>query len=270
MRACLPHFSGLVLAAYALMGADQLPVQSALPPQRIVSTSLCGDSYVLALAQENQITALSWQSKDSVATTLTSLGTRPQAWDDVERLLALRPDLVVFGAGEGARAKPFLDKAGISYVSISWGEDFGAVHSNIDTLARALHIQTPIQAIPKTSAHPKKPTILYLSSAGGTAGPGTFIDAVIKAAGGTNIITQTGWFTPDLESLSQLRPDLIITSFVDDGYASINAPTLRHTMLRAKIKAVPHINVPGKYWPCAGPGLYRATGLVANAVRKLP
>ncbi|HFB55362.1 MAG TPA: hypothetical protein ENJ46_05505 [Hellea balneolensis] len=269
MRAYLPHFSATLIAASLLMGHDQLPLQQP-PPRRIVSTSLCGDSYVLALAQEPQIAALSWQSNDSVATTPTSLSTLPQAWDDVERLLALHPDLVVFGAGEGTRAKPFLDKAGIAYITIRWGENFIAVQDNMGTLAQALHVQTPPQATAKTPQRADTPKILYLSSAGGTAGPGTFIDAVIKAAGGTNIITQAGWFTPDLEALSQLSPDLIITSFLEDGYDSVNAPTLRHSMLRTKIKATPHMNIAGKYWPCAGPGLYRATELMADAIRDLP
>ena len=256
----------LIFSALALMGAD------GAVPKRVASTSLCGDSYVMSMASPNDILALSWQSGDALSAAPKSMRSKPKAWDDAERLLYLKPDLVVFGAGEGEIAKPLLDKAGIAHMNIAWGEDFTTVISNGRTLGHALGIvgKTPPYISPKTEKPSlPKPTLLYLSSSGATAGPGTYIDAAIQFAGGTNIITKTGWHTPDPETLVALKPDLIITSFFNDSYASINEAGLRNTVLQNKIHATPSVNVPGKLWPCAGPELYEASNLIAKAIAEL-
>lgn len=252
----------LIFSTLAFMGAKEAT------PKRVVSTSLCGDSYVLSMVAQEDILALSWQSDDDLSAAPTSMRDKPKAWDDPERLLALKPDLVVFGAGEGRISKPILDKAGIAYVNIKWGEDFTSVLSNESRLAKVTHIETqkrePVQRLPRHS-----PTVLYLSSSGATAGQGTYIDEAIRTAGGTNIISRPGWHTPDPESLVALKPDLIITSFFKDGYASVNEASLRNKVLQDKIKSTPHINIPGKLWPCAGPGLYQAVDLIADAIAEL-
>ncbi|MCF6220073.1 MAG: hypothetical protein L3J65_03085 [Robiginitomaculum sp.] len=235
---------------------------------RVVSTSLCGDSYVLSLVGEADIAALSWQSGDALSTAPARFKNKSKARDDVETLLALNPTLVVFGPGEGAAAKPLLDKRGIKYVNLAWGEDFERVQNNMVLLAGAVRKdnveENVIQSPPREQA-----SVLYLSASGGTAGPGTYVDAAIRAAGGTNIITTQGWHTPSIESLVALNPDLIVTSFFKDGYASVNQAGLRNKVLQDKIKTIPQVNVPGKLWPCAGPGLYAATDIIAKAIKDL-
>ncbi len=253
----------LIFSALLFMGADD---QDRL---RIVSTSLCGDSYVLSMGGEQNILALSWQSGDNMSPAPQTMRKNPKAWDDIERLLALSPTLVVFGAGEGGQAKPLLDKAGIAHISIDWGEDFPSITKNFAALAKALGKQAPTFKTPALSKRASRPALLYLSASGGTAGPGTYVDAAITAAGGVNIITTPGWHTPDPETLATLKPDLIVLSFFKDGYASINEAGLRHKTLQAKINATPHVHVPGKLWPCAGPGLYEATAIIAGAIAEL-
>jgi len=264
MRAFLLIFSAVVLAG---CGAAE-PASTA--QTRIVSTSLCGDSYLLSLAPHGDIAALSWQSADALSGAPTSMRSRPKAWDDPERLLALRPTLVIFGPGEGTRAGPLLDKAGIKHVSLVWGEDFKAVFTNRDIIGKAANIKTPQIGVSARLARTRAPRVLYLSSSGGTAGTGTFVDAAITRAGGTNIITKSGWHTPSLEMLSQLNPDLIVTSFFNDGYASVNEAGLRSKALQNMLNTTPHVNVPGKLWPCAGPGLYEATDIIYEALREVP
>ncbi|MBL4869713.1 MAG: ABC transporter substrate-binding protein, partial [Robiginitomaculum sp.] len=203
----------LIFSALAFMGTNEAT------PKRVVSTSLCGDSYVLWLVPETNIAALSWQADDHVSNAPQNMRGLSKAWDDIERLLTLKPDLVVFGAGEGRIAKPLLDKAGISYVNMNWGEDFATIDKNRKALAQAAHLQPlkieTVQRLPRGT-----PKVLYLSSSGATAGPNTYVDEVISAAGGINIITKTGWHTPDPENLVTLKPDLIVTSFFKDSYAS--------------------------------------------------
>ena len=253
----------LIFSALLLMGADA-PTQ-----HRIVSTSLCGDAYVLEKTPHNQIAALSWQSDDALSLAPLELRGRPKASDNIERLLALAPTLVVFGPGEGSKAMPILQKAGIATVSLDWGESLDAVNANRQKLAGETghaisneNLSTPIFVNP--------PQILYLSRAGGTAGPGTFINAAIEAAGGLNIVKTQGWHTPDPETLATLEPDLIITSFFDQGYESINAMGARHKLVQDKFRTTPRVDVPGALWPCAGPGLTTATRIISQAINELP
>ena len=260
----------LLIFSFFLIGGCGAAEPASAPQTRIVSTSLCGDSYVLSMVPHGDIAALSWQADDALSGAPASLRERPKAWDDPERLLALNPNLVVFGPGEGTMAKPFLTKAGIEYVSLKWGEGFKAVFTNRDIIGAAADIQTPQIGVSVRLGHTRAPLVLYLSSSGGTAGPGTFVDAAITRAGGENIITKSGWHTPDPETLIGLNPDLIVTSFFNDSYASTNESGLRSTALQNMITTTPHVNVPGKLWPCAGPGLYDAADIIYEALREVP
>ena len=253
----------LIFSTFLLMCTDSV----ARP--RLVSTSLCSDAYILSTVRGKDITALSWQANDQLSNASQNLRGKPKAWDNIERLLALDPTLVVFGPGEGEAAKPLLDKAGIKYLGLVWGEDFASIDANLKLLAEAMGVLPDLTPKPKAPSG-RKVKILYLSASGGTAGPDTYVDAVIEQAGGTNIITTPGWHTPDIETLVGLEPDLIVTSFFKDGYASVNTAGLNNKVLQNKLKATPHINVPGKLWPCAGPGLYAATDIIANAIKELP
>lgn len=263
MRALVLIFS-LCLAS---CGAE---IREDTAQMRVVSTSLCGDSYVLDGVPHDGITALSWQSGDDISAAPRSFKDKPKAYDDVENLLALNPTLVVFGPGEGTAAKPILDRSGVKYVSLAWGESFLGVSVNMNIIAEALQFDPiTIDAIQHLPNGQLRPTVLYLSASGGTAGPKTYVDAAITAAGGKNIVTIQGWHTPSIESLVALNPDLIVTSFFKDGYASVNEAGLRNKVLQDKLKSIPRINVPGKLWPCAGPGLYEATDILKHAVEEL-
>ena len=240
-------------------------------PDRIASTSLCGDAYLLALAPE-KVAALSWQSRDALSRAPEDMPALPQAWDNTERLLSLSADFILFGSGEGKTAQKYLAKTDKRSVNLSWGEDFENVFTNLTNIGEA--IGEPKQAkrkidsikirLSKLADDPnlEKPKILYLSRSGGSAGPGTLVDAAITAAGGQNIMSKSGWFTPDPEYLISLQPDLIITSYFDDGYESVNAVPLRNKTVREFINRHERLDIPGHIWPCAGPHLVEAAEMI--------
>jgi len=122
----------------------------------------------------------------------------------------------------------------------------------------------------RNSQRSRKPKILYLARSGGSAGPGTFVDAAITAAGGVNIAPTSGWFTPDPEEIIALKPDLIITSYFKDGYESVQAVALRNKVISQHLKTFPSVEIDGKLWPCAGPDLIEAAELIADAIDELP
>ena len=252
-----------VLALATLLGLVACTSdQTALPENAIVSTTLCADGYVHSLPEvEPRLAALSWQSRSNLSQTPDHLRSLPQTSDDRERLMKWQDAIQITST------------PGPGQIDLSWGEDFETVWRNFAKLADALGLDDPsgvFKARLRDVEKPAKaPRILYLDRSGATAGPGTFVNAVIEAAGGLNIIENPGWQSPDTETLIRLEPDIILTSFMDSNYVGVNDRSSRHAALAAKISALPVIHVPGRLWPCAGPGLVEATERLSQDMLKL-
>ena len=247
---------------------------SAAESPTIASTSLCGDSYLLALAPDH-ISALSWQSRSPLSRASEAQRALPQIWDDPEVLLSTDADIILFGAGEGK----FSDKLGKKAVTLKWGEDFETLKLNADAIHDIIALPTDVRTDwadrvktlkNRSNARNSKPKILYLSRSGGSAGTGTFVDSAIKAAGGENAALMSGWFTPDPEDIIAYEPDLIITSFFKNGYESVQSTAFRNKVVQRFIAKYPSVEIDGSLWPCAGPGLIEAAELISEAIDKLP
>jgi len=248
--------AGLYSLAYALVSTSAL----AADKPTIASTSLCGDAYLLATSADDQIAALSWQSRSSLSLANDSQRALPQTSANAEVLIKLAPDIVLFGPGEGYKIEPILKAAEIEIIRLDWTETFEGV---VDNLGKLGEVYVPPGYRPPSR---KTPKILYLSRSGGSAGTYTFINAVITHAGGRNIWEQSGWFTPDPETLATLKPDLIVTSYFIDGYESAQAKSLTNGVHQRLLETVPTVDIPGKYWPCANPQLFKVSELIREGI----
>ena len=230
-----------------------------------MSTTLCSDSYLLSLPELSaQYGAFSWQANSSLSL-LDDKTAYPQVNPNLETLAAYRGSKIITGPDPTPIAN--------SDIHLKWGEDFDTVWQNLAELSQALDIEDPsprfksrLNAL-QTPDNP--PLILYLNRAGGTAGPNTFVDEVIQAAGGINIIKHPGWQTPDIETLINLKPDIIVASFLESNYIGVSDRLTRHAALSEKLETIPQIHIPGKYWPCAGPALVEAAILLSEGLQKL-
>ena len=260
----------LAAACLSACGSATEPVGPGL-----VSTSLCGDTYTDGL----EVAALSWQSDGP----LSARAHPRRAWADAEALVAMRPEVVLLGPGESVREEVLPDT---KVVRLDWAEDVEGVKSNLQKLAafpgstRDLGLAEPDNrsSQPDWTCPPQdKPetpdqvrgcgvSILYLSPAGGTAGPGTYVDEAIRLAGARNLVTTPGWHTPDPEWLVGEDPDVVLLSF-RDAYPSVNTPTVRNRAVAAWVAERRTVEVPGSLWPCAGPGLAEAVEMIAEGVR---
>lgn len=240
----------------------------------IASTSLCGDAYLLALAPDH-ISALSWQSRSPLSRAGETHRTLPQIWDDPEVLINSSADIILFGSGEGKSAS----NLSADIVKLTWGEDFETLQTNAAAITSAVGLKSDVAAgwmdrldrlKARSETRISKPKVLYLSRSGGSAGAGTLVDAAIMAAGGVNIAKAAGWFTPDPEEIIAYEPDLIITSYFKNGYESVQSTAVRNKAVQRFIARYPTIEIDGKLWPCAGPGLIEAAELIAKAIDELP
>jgi iron complex transport system substrate-binding protein len=235
------------------------------PENRLGSTSLCADSYLLALAP-NRIGALSWQAGSALSTAEPSMESLPRLWASREVLAGTTLPLVT-GPGD-----PDFGRANTA--ALTWGENFDTVSENAAALSTQFGLdisafQADIASLSTLDTPSMPPRVLYLSRSGGSAGPGTFIDAVITAAGGVNANETPGWHTPAVERTLQFNPDLIVTSFFGSNYAGVSDRAVRHSALRRYLAERPRVDIPGKLWPCAGPGLIEATRQLNAAILAL-
>lgn len=254
-----------LIGAALVLSACAAQSDPAVVSDKIGSTSLCADSYLIALAPE-RIGALSWQAGSALSTASPDMADYPRLWASREILVQTHMRLVT-GPGDP-------DFGQTHAVALSWGEGFDTVAANAALLSDRLKIDiapllsdlSNLKSLPRRDSPPR---ILYLSRSGGSAGPGTFVDAVITAAGGVNANDTPGWHTPAIERTLHMRPDLILTSFFGSDYAGISDRAVRHSALRRYLADHPRIDIPGKLWPCAGPGLIDATRQLNAAIMAL-
>lgn len=254
----------LILGSTILSGCAAQESQP-MATSEIGSTSLCADSYLIALAP-GRIGALSWQAGSALSTADSAMAQHPRLWASREILAQTDMGLVTgpgdrnFGRGDA--------------LSLTWGEDFETVHVNATALSEQFgldisNFETDLASLSALPRPDSPPRILYLSRSGASAGPGTFVDAVITAAGGTNANDTPGWHTPAIERTLQFDPDLIVTSFFSSNYAGVSDRAVRHSALRRYLSEHPRVEIPGKLWPCAGPGLIEATRQLNAAMMAL-
>ena len=94
---------------------------------------------------------------------------------------------------------------------------------------------------------------LYLTTGGWTAGRGTLVDDLLRAAGLANHETRAGWRPLPLERLAREEPDLIAAAFFE---ASSQNPSrwssARHPVTRRMLARRPVVALEGAWTSCGG------------------
>jgi iron complex transport system substrate-binding protein len=179
---------GVVAAAMTLAG---VLAGSVIAAPRVMSLDSCADQYVLALAPRETIVGLSHRAGTADSYMRAASVGLPQRRATFESLVAARPDVVVRHWGGDARLVAALDRRGVRTVRIDDAADFDAVRANVRKVAEALDRRAAGEALVarmdgqlKASAGAwKGQSALYLTPGGYTAGSGTLIDVMLKAAG---------------------------------------------------------------------------------------
>lgn len=249
-----------VLCALALLMAT--PAEAA--PRRIVSLDYCADQFVLALADRDQIVALSrGAQRDDSYHRARAVGIR-QTRGTLEEVLALRPDLVVRNWGGPWDAEAVYGRFGVPVLQVGGTPDFDAARADLlraagvigrpergQALARDLDLRL---AHLRARAPQTPPAVLYLSAGGAIAGAGTMMNAVIEAAGGRNAHPGESWTVLPLERLIEMPPALLALGFFDHGRTHMNPwlpgrhPALRRTLSQARTVTLSAATIACEAW----------------------
>lgn len=192
------------------------------PARRIVSTLPSVTELIVALGAADRLVARTAYSVDPRIADVPSLGwtLSPSA----EAIIGFEPDLVVQPEDLAGRAWAPLETAGLRVylADVQRTADIYAttrrlgvllgVPSRADSLVHRL--EAGLDTIRRAVAGRRRPTVLYLiwPRPPQTAGPGTFIDEVITAAGGRNAFADSPirWPQVGLEEIVRRDPDVIV------------------------------------------------------------
>ncbi|MFS2012082.1 ABC transporter substrate-binding protein [Azospirillum sp. CT11-132] len=251
---------------------------------RAASATVCGDQYLLALADPDQIAALSPQAADPWLSLLAGEAVRHrQVRPSAEAYLSLGVGVVLANAWSDHKTVELLERFGVRVVRIPLVERFEDIETVTATVAEALGhpergailngaVRRRLAAVRSENAGAGRPA-LYLRPGGARAAAGTFVDEVMTAAGLTNQATaegRSGWTGYDLERFVLNPPELLVTSFFESPDRSLRRAFGEHPAFVRRAAITPAVAVPGKSWVCSGWFLVEAAEALADGLRRFP
>lgn len=254
--------------------------------RRAISLDFCADQYLIALADRDQIAAVSRDADDDYSYLREDAADLRQIRPSVEEAAALQPDLVVRQWGGGPRIAPALERIGARVHQLGYATGFADIEAEIERLAAALgqgprgaamiaDMHRRIDALERRRpAEAARSRALYVTPGGATAGAGTFINAVLEAGGVVNIATENGaagWTSLRLEELAAAPPELAVTSFFDVFSERANQwSAARHPVMRRTLSRIRTVEIPGAVLACPAWFALDAAEAIADAATPAP
>jgi iron complex transport system substrate-binding protein len=216
-------------------------------PQRIISLAPSNTEILFALGLGNKVVGVTdYCDYPPEALNKTKVG--GYANPDIEKIMALNPDLVLVAYGTPMDVIITLAGLGLTVFGIKTTDlddllndirRIGEItDKEVEAQALTSAMESRIQAVTNQTAElEERPRVFYIvwgeeGSALWTAGSGTFIHELIEKAGGVNICQNiTGYTMISIEEVIARDPEIIITSVLSYDWA-LNATELAGTTAR--------------------------------------
>lgn len=257
-------------AALLLAGCGSSVRESGGQGLRVMSLDQCADQYVLAMGEGHDL-ALSPRADDADSWLRADAAGHRVLRPTLESVIAYNPDVVVRHWGGDARLLARLEQQGVKVVTIAEASDFATVEQSILAVAQALDRRAEGQALIRTMrmslkagapAGSGRETALYLTAGGFTSGPGTLIDAGLRAAGLENATRSPGFAAVRVERLAIDPPGRFVLGFYDQARADRRGPG-RHPLVKRLVEARPNVRLPAAMLTC--PAWFMADAVPALA-----
>ena len=254
------------------------PGAPAVPPRRIVSLDYCADQYVLGLADRDRILALSPDAHEAFSYLRHEAEGLPTVRQRIEDVLALEPDLVVRSYGGGPRTTLFLQQARVPVLALGFMQDIESVRATVRRAAATFGVPERGESLvaemdtrldrARQRARSVDANVLYLSPAGVSAGPGTFVHELIETAGFDNFQHQSGWRSLPLERLAYEKPERYAVGLFGRNRSHVDAWTpFRHPVATRRVAEGPMTPIDGATVVCGGWYLVDAVEALVESVR---
>lgn len=259
-----------------------LPAAAADPPRRIASFNVCADQLVIALADPDQIVALSPNARDPAISVVTDQAANyPLLGRTAEAMVPLKPDLVLVGPWDRPLTQRLLHVLGFRIVNVPLVNDLTTGIAQIRDIAklvghpeRGQALISEIEAARRRLAAAPRPTsssAMLVGNSGYTVGPDSLAGALLREAGLTpppGAPAGYGGYVP-LEQLVMLQPDFLVMASAIETPDGQGALYLTHPALRAMYPSGKRIELPSRFTLCAGPSLVAAFDYLTDVLTKL-
>ena len=256
-----------VLAGWTAAGAAQAR------PLRVMSLDQCADQYVLALVPEAEL-ALSPRADDPDSFLRERARGRRQVRPTLEAAIAFRPDVVVRYWGGEPRLLRRLEASGARIATIDDAADFDGVRTDVRKVAGVLGAEARgerlIARMDARLARAAPPDgrgrgpAQYLTAGGFTAGKGTLVDAILRAAGFTNAATTPGFAAISVERIALFPPVRFVLGFFEQSRGDWRGPG-RHPVVRRAAAGRVAARLPAATLTCPGWFAADAAALLGGA-----
>lgn len=240
----------------------------------MLSLDACADQYVMALSPREAIVGVSTRADDADSRLRHLAEGLPKRRVGLETALSVRPEVVVRYWGGEPRLIAALEERGVRVVTIDEADDFAGVRANIRKVAAALGqpaagrelIREMDGRLSRSWGAWKGARAIYLTPSGVTSGPGTLVDAVIRAAGLRNAESRPGWQMVSLEGLALSPPDAVVLGFFDTFQLAGDSWGMgRHRLLQRAAQEKAVASLPGSMLGCPNWQAAEAVELLAQS-----
>lgn len=200
-------------------------------PQRVVSLSPAVTEIIYALGADSLLVGRTdFCEYPAEALQIPTIGGISNL--NIEKILSLNPDLVISGSMVGKKATDQMDQMGTPMVCVIEKPRFEALYDNIRAIGRLVgkekeadslnkELSNKVAELISIDASPLSHSVYYVVGFGPTgnftAGGNTFINDIIRMAGGRNIAEEVEGWNYSLEALMQENPDYIIVRREDSA-----------------------------------------------------
>jgi len=253
-----------------------LSVLTVAPPARagalrVFSLDQCADQYVIALAPRAAVVGVSPRVAAADSDLRAQSAGLPRRRATSESVLASGADLVIRYWGGDARLSRALARRGITVVDIQEATDFAGVRANIRAVAKAMgrsaqgedliaHMDAELA---RAAGAWDGRRVLYLTPGAYTTGPGELVDAMLRGAGLSNVVTAPGFAPAPLEHLVMYPPRGLVLGFFDTSAGAASWGPGRRQVLRSLADQRAIASLPAAVLGC--PAWFAADGVQALA-----
>jgi iron complex transport system substrate-binding protein len=197
-----------------------------------MSLKLCTDELLMDLVPKERIASISYLSREAAALRQwPEAASIPVNHNSIEEVLAVHPDVILIDQFQSPAMRALLARSGARLVEVPDAETFEEIRAATRKVADALEARPRAESLiaqmdkvlgALAAMRPTRP-IRVAGWGGGGYVPGrhTLFNAILEAAGGSNIAGEQGGYY-DVEALIAARPDILV--FGDDY---IGLPSLR-------------------------------------------
>jgi iron complex transport system substrate-binding protein len=273
------------VVALLLLWLAALPVQAADTPRRIVSINLCTDELLIALADPDQIAALSIYAADPTLSFFAEEAARfRHDAGEAETVVGLAPDLVLAGRFSKRATREMLRALGYRLVEIDPArsiEDSIKQIRQVGTLVghpeRGEALVSRIEeaedrAGAARARFERPPTVVFYQRRGYVTGGDTLTSELLALVGldneGGSLAGKTGGFV-SLERLIANPPDFLVASSQAPATGDQGSALLAHPALAALFPPAKRIVLAERMTVCGGPSLPAAIDWLASEAQRI-